>query len=320
MIKSRWIIFLSVLAIFILSFVILFGNVFNIDSPKDIIDISVISGGESVDSLSTIKQGIDQAASDMKVDISFITLNKENDLVEQIALINREIDSGVDAILLSAVDSQGLIDCIESIESNIPIITIDSTVDTPKVLAYYSADNYNIGLDLGKHIASLGKINKNIAIITTGSKRSNIKQRYVGLEDSLGSNNNIFFWSFQTDKEKSVDYISKLVIDNKIDSLVTIDLSSLELAIKLKKQLKDIDVDIFGIGNNTNIVSALEKNIINSIVVQNDFSIGYLAVEAAISALDKKSINKDINIEYRIITSNNMYEPKNQKMLFPIVR
>lgn len=318
MIKSRWIIFLSVLAIFILSFVILFGNVFNIDSSKDIIDISVISGGESVDSLSTIKQGIDQAASDMKVDISFITLNKENDLVEQIALINREIDSGVDAILLSAVDSQGLIDCIESIESNIPIITIDSTVDTPKVLAYYSADNYSMGLDLGKHIASLENSGKNIAIITTGANRSNIKQRYIGLKDSLISDNNIFFWSFQTDKEKSIDYISKLVIDNKINSLIAIDLSSLELAIKLEKQLKNID--IFGIGNNTNIVSALEKNIIDSIVVQNDFSIGYLAVEAAVDALDKKSINKDINIEYRIITSNNMYEPKNQKMLFPIVR
>lgn len=320
MIKSRWVIFLSVLAIFTLSFIILFGNVFNMDSPKDIVDISVISGGESVDSLSTIKQGIDQAASDMKVDISFITLNKENNLLEQIALINREIDSGVDAILLSAVDSQGLIDCIENIESNIPIITIDSTVDTPKVLAYYSADNYNMGLDLGKHISSLSKGNKNIAIITTGYNRSNIKQRYIGLKDSLVSNNNIFFWSFQTDKEKSVDHINKLVIDHKIDLLIAIDLSSLELATKFKKQLKNMDIDVFGIGNNTNIVSALEKNIIDSIVVQNDFSIGYLAVEAAVNALDKKSVNKDIDIEYRIITSSNMYEPKNQKMLFPIVR
>ena len=82
------------------------------------------------------KEGIDQAALDMNVDISFITLSEENNLEEQEKLIKREIDDGVDALIIAPVDSEKMSNAIKSAKEKVPVVLIDSTIQGMKQIPY----------------------------------------------------------------------------------------------------------------------------------------------------------------------------------------
>ena len=108
MTKRRALAFLLLFCMFALGFLLLAFDAFGKEPPPEIYRISVIVRGRAGDRWESIRQGADQAASEMNVDLSFITLSGENDSAEQISLLQREIDAGADAIVLSASDSAAL--------------------------------------------------------------------------------------------------------------------------------------------------------------------------------------------------------------------
>ena len=97
-----------------------------------IYNISIITTGKNSEGLMIMKQGIDQAASEMNVNISFVTLSEDNNYTEQAELITREIKNGADAIIISPVDYEKMAEPIENAMKKIPVILIESTVKSDK--------------------------------------------------------------------------------------------------------------------------------------------------------------------------------------------
>ena len=54
-------------------------------------------------------------------------------------------------------------------------------------------------------------------------------------------------------------------------------------------------------------------------VIQKPFNMGYLAVRAARDAAENRSLPPFIDTGSVLITAENLYEPENQKLLFPFV-
>lgn len=54
--------------------------------------------------------------------------------------------------------------------------------------------------------------------------------------------------------------------------------------------------------------------------MQNDFGIGYLGVKAAVDSLKKRPVAPATVVEHRMINWKNMYDPENQRLLFPFIR
>ena len=83
-----------------------FISILFLSSNKEtkIYNVSVIVRGRNSESWTIIKEGMEQAASEMNVNISFITLLEENNTKEQKELIAREVESKVDAIVISPAD------------------------------------------------------------------------------------------------------------------------------------------------------------------------------------------------------------------------
>ena len=60
---------------------------------------------------------------------------------------------------------------------------------------------------------------------------------------------------------------------------------------------------------------------INTLVVPNDFSMGYQSMEAIARKLQYRLSETDSNrVDYLIVNKNNLYDAENQKVLFPIVQ
>lgn len=314
------------LLLVVLSFLLLLSDTLSHEKDKGIYNISIITTGKNSESLMIMKQGIDQAASEMNVNISFVTLSEDNNYIEQTELITREIKNRADAIIISPVDYEKMVEPIENAMKSIPVILIESTVKSEYVLPSISCDNYKLGISLAEEMVSSGKSKSNVAIVKNNLECSSVKERYDGFMSVMNSTqNNCKFWEVSGDKQASYhNEAKKLLEENNVDAVVTFDSDMLEGVAQAKRDLSSIDkekssIEIYGTGSTSRIISFLEDKVINATAIQNEFNIGYLAIKTAIYKINGKNISNSI-ISSTVINTKNMYSEENQKLLFPFVR
>lgn len=310
----------------VLSFLLLLSDTLLSEKGKRIYNISIIVRGKNSESLMIMKQGIDQAASEMNADISFITLSEENSATEQSELIEREINNKVDAIIISPVDYEEMAEPIENAMKKVPIILIESTVKSERVLSSISCDNYKLGVSLGEEMIKMGNTKANIAIVKNNLECSSVKERYDGFMSVIeNTENTCTFWEITGGKQVTYyNEAKQLLKDNDVDAIVTFDPGILELVAEAKKDLSSINkektsVEIYGTGSTSKIISFLEDKVINATAMQNEFNVGYLAVKTAVSVINGENVENEA-IYSTVINSKNMYSEENQRLLFPLIR
>ena len=111
--------------------------------------ISVIVYGSNTDRWATLRQGLSQGADDFQVEINFVTTSSENNFKEQKRLIEREIENGADGIILAATSSSNMDETVKQIAEELPVVTIETDVESTSAITYISADNYSMGLNIG---------------------------------------------------------------------------------------------------------------------------------------------------------------------------
>lgn len=319
-------IFIILFLFLILSSVLFLNETLWRDEGKKIYNISIITRGKNSESLMIMKQGIDQAASEMNVNISFVTLSEENNTDEQKQLIEREIKNKADAIIISPVDYEEMTEPIENAMKKVPVILFDSTVKSDNVLSSISCNNYNLGVNLGDEMLKNVNNVKNIAVVKNNLECSSIKERYDGFMSAIeNTNSNCIFWEIKGDKQSTYyNEVKKLLEKDDVDAIVTFDTGILEEVSEAKKDLittnkEKESVQIYGTGSTSKIISLLENKVINAIAIQNEFNVGYLSVKSAVSKIKGESINNN-TISYTVVNTNNMYSEENQRLLFPFVR
>lgn len=78
-----------------------------------------------------------------EVDILFIETSEEDCTLRQIRLMVDAIDADYDGIILAAFDSERLIPVTEvAVEAGVPVVTMDTAVNTDAVLAHVAFDSY----------------------------------------------------------------------------------------------------------------------------------------------------------------------------------
>ncbi len=314
------------LLLVVLSFLLLLSDTLTNEKDKEIYNISIITTGKNSEGLMIMKQGIDQAASEMNVNISFVTLSEDNNYTEQAELITREIKNGADAIIISPVDYEKMAEPIENAMKKIPVILIESTVKSGNVWPSISCDNYKLGINLAEEVVSSGKVKSNIAIVNNNLECSSVKERYDGFMSVMNNTqNNCVFWKIQGDKQATYHNEAKrLLEENNVNAVVTFDSDMLEGIAQAKKDLISINkdksaIEIYGTGSTSRIISFLEDKVINATAIQNEFNIGYLAVKTAKYKINGKNIENS-TISSTVINTKNMYSEENQKLLFPFIR
>lgn len=135
-----------ILVLTVLAILLCIWNILREQQLKDMpIELSVIVRGQSSEGLDNVRRGIELAARDYNIDVTFITLSEENNVEEQKALIAREIGLNAQAILLSAADSQLLCSAVAEAEQEVPVICFESGLTCEDHAGYISADNHQMG-------------------------------------------------------------------------------------------------------------------------------------------------------------------------------
>jgi simple sugar transport system substrate-binding protein len=124
------------------------------------IHIAVVSHGQASDPFwSVVKNGVDQAAKDMGVNVQYQAPDKF-DMVAMSQLIDAAVATKPDGLVVSVPDANALTPSItKAIQAGIPVITINSGSDVSKklgALTHIGQTEYEAGLGGGEKMAAAG--------------------------------------------------------------------------------------------------------------------------------------------------------------------
>lgn len=287
--------------------------------------VAVITKGSDSDFWNDVKNGAFSAATEYNIDITFEGPDSEEDYESQNKMIENAVSKNVGAIVLSAIDYEKNAPAVQkAIDKGIKVITVDSDVDADGKELFIGTDNVSAGKKAAEQAIELCKNEKfvNIGIVNYGKNTENGKQRLKGFTDYIDKVKNakvVASVNVESNAESATLGAKQLIEENKgINVLIGFnEWSTLGVGYAIKElNLKD---EVFGIGfdSNVNCVGMLETREIDTLIVQNPFSMGYLSVsKAAEFLLDNVKTDGVIETDTYVVNRKNMFSPDIQKILF----
>jgi ribose transport system substrate-binding protein len=285
--------------------------------------IAVVPKGTAYSFWKTVKAGAEAAGKETGAEIDWKGPDQETDVARQVAIIENFITSRVDAIVMAACDAKALVPKVkQAMAAGIPVITIDSGIATDDALSFVATDNVK-GAREGteKLIELIGGSGKVGAIpFIQGAATSDMREQ--GFNEAVKANPKVQavkpLYS-QGDAEKGMKAAENMITSNP--DLKGIFAANEPGAIGAARAIKQRGlvgkVKLVGFDAADTEISALKEGVIQALVVQDPFKMGYEGVKAAVAAIRKKPVEKRIDTGVMIVTMDNLNDPKVQALLNP---
>ena len=249
--------------------------------------------------------GMEKAAEDSKVILNYVVVPPTATLAEEKLLAEQEIADGARAVLLEPVSTAGSGKMAEELSQRAAVVLLGERADTEAAghFGSVSADNYAIGVALGKEIAELLPDGGRIALLPESDAQGSIAARRQGIREALRGS------AVQVQEE--TQGVALLV--GLEDSALTAAAES--AAVEEKRPL------VVGVGNSNRNIYALDRGDIADMIVINEFNMGYLAVAEAKKKLSSGLREMEqLRVGDTLVARDTMFSAENQKLLFPLVR
>lgn len=276
---------------------------------------------------SNLKIGAETAAREFNVDIIHYAPDDEEDAEGQIKQVNQALsEDKVSALVLSACDYNTLVGVTEkAFDMGIPVIIIDSEVNTDKIHSYIATNNLNAGKMAGGVLIDIAGKNSKIAIMSFIKGSRNAEQREIGLEQVLYKYPGIEVVTKEycmSDAKRAYSLTKSILEKNKdINAIVALnEIASVGVALAVEEMKLEGKVKIVAFESTLQEIDFIEKGVIQSTIIQNPFNMGYLGVKNAVDVMNGKQVDKRRYLESKVINKDNMYLPENQKLLFPLIK
>lgn len=315
-ISASFVIFTGLFILFIYK-----GLIFNDRRPKIYMIVKVER--KDFDFWNILKMGAQAAAKEYNCDFVSVGPKDEGRAKDQIALVKDAIRNKPDAIILAAVDKYELSTVAKEVaDNNINLLTIDSDVDVTLRSSLITTDNVAASKDIGVKLATMLNNQGQIGIINFVSNSSTAIQREKGFSQAISNYKQMVVVSTQYcngNVEKSYALSKQLLKDYpNLKGIFGANQQSLEgINIAVRELGKQKQVTVVGFDSSISIIKGIEDGFIKAIAVQKPFNMGYISVKSAMEAIKGKRLESNIYIGYEIVTKDTIYEPKNEKLLFP---
>ena len=287
--------------------------------PQRLLEISVLYRQSDASAWSVVRQGMEQAAVDLGAELRFLTPAGEDVPAEQRELLEREAETGTDAILLIPSDRAALAETVREITAaGTPVVTLETDLSDAGARACIGADNTALGEAMGT-AALNGAPEGSLVILLDTAEDNGINDRIRAAEILLKAAGRRVYRCSPVGTETLSVAMERTLSAMSAAAVVAFDAADLEQAAAFLAGREDAPL-LYGAGSTATVAAYLEQSTILSIAAQNDFAAGYLAVGAAVRAIQGPSYFQVEPLEFVLVRQENMYEPENQKLLFPVTR
>ncbi|MGB2806795.1 MAG: substrate-binding domain-containing protein [Sedimentisphaerales bacterium] len=275
--------------------------------------IAVIPKGITHIFWESVRRGAEKAGAEAGVKIFWNGPEREGNREVQIQIIEDFITQKVSGIVLAPIDNKALVPSVEKIYArNIPCVIIDSGIDTDKYISFIATDNYKGGVIAAKRMGRILNGKGKIVVVkyAPGSastmKRENgfintIKQEFPEIEivDSKYGMDTV-----ETALQAAEDLLTKNV---GIDGLFACNESTSVGALRaLQSQGRAGKMKMVGFDAGGLLIEGVKTGVVDSLVVQNPYKMGYTGVQAIIATLDGKKVDRRVDTGVVLVTKENL--------------
>lgn len=286
--------------------------------------VAVITKGSDSDFWSDLKNGAVSAGTEYNLDVTVEGPDNESDCKAQNKMIKNAIARNVDVIVLSAIDYEKTAPVVQdAVDSGIKVIMIDSNVAVKNTQAFIGTNNIQAGKKAGEAVENLCKDESNIyiGIVSSGENTENNTERQLGFAEyieTLGNAKIVDTVYISSDADNATDKTKKLLKNHpEINAIIGFnEWATLGAGTAISELDLADSVCVVGFDSNIKCVGMLETGEIDTLIVQNPFAIGYIAVSNAAQLMSGKSIDPLTETSVYVVNRKNMFNKDVQKVLF----
>ena len=246
----------------------------------------------------------------------------ETDYEGQIKIMDSAINQKVDAICLAPIDKKILVTLVQNATSaGIPVIIFDSPVDTELFTSQVATDNVDGGRLAARRIGKLLDGKGKIAEVAVQAGSASTMERESNFEDVIRQE---FPGIRIVDKQYGMaDFAKSLkVSENMLTATPDLDAmfasnESSSVGAARALQGKGKKVKLVGFDASPQLIEALRSGVIDSLVAQDPFEMGYKSMLAAVQKVNGGTPDRIQNITPVLVTKENMDTPEIQAKINP---
>ncbi len=284
----------------------------------------VIPKGQAHIFWQTVHAGAAAAGKEFNVKIEWNGPAAENEFSKQVEIVENYINQHVDGIVLAPTDKTGLVSVVEKAKKeNIPVTIFDSAVDSQSYVSFVATDNYLGGQMAAKRMGEILKGKGRVAIIATMPGGASTLDRERGFEEGIAKDFpgiKIVAKQFgMSDYARSLAVSEDILTANQdLNGLFASNESSAVGAVQaLKARGLGGKIPLVGFDSSPPLVDALKSGIIDSLVVQNPYKMGYEGVKSLVDLWAGRTPPKRIDSGATLVKKDEMDKPEIQKLLNP---
>jgi ribose transport system substrate-binding protein len=242
----------------------------------------------------------------------------------QTSLLNAVVQAKPDAILIAPNDRTAMIAPIQAaIDAGIAVFTVDTKIEADIALANIASDNVEGGRIAARALAELIGNKGKVYVQNTIAGTSTTDQRVQGFEEAIAEFPDIEYVGKDYNNDDPTTAASqtaaKLQQHPDLAGIFGTNLFSAEgAATAVREAGKQGVIKIVGFDAGPKQVADLQNEIVDVLIAQHPYDIGYTAVTMAVDYLNTKTAptEKVITTGYSVVTRDNMDEPDIKTYLY----
>lgn len=284
--------------------------------------IGVVPKGRAHLFWQSVHAGAVAAARESGVEINWNGPATETDYNAQIQIMDAMINRRVDAICLAPIDKKVMVNVVErAAKQNIPVVIFDSAIDTESFVAQVATDNYQAGQLAADRMGEILQGKGKIVMVAVQPGAASTMAREEGFETRIKEK----FPGIQiADKRFGMaDFAKSLAVTENmltahpdLAGLFASNESSTVGAAQAVKARKS-NLKMVGFDWSPTLLEDLRAGLIDSLVVQHPFKMGYESVKAAVAKLGGQTPQKINNLAPRLVVKEDLDKPDVKEQLNP---
>ena len=278
------------------------------ENEAKVYSVSILMDGISGENLENMKKGMDEAAYEYNIDMSFPAIADNITMEGKFKLAEEEIMAGAKAIIIG---NRWKIEVAEKIKKNHPqfpvLIVGDAEDEKDKASVLLNYDN--VVKLLTEKMKFAESVNNEICIIAEDFLNENSLAKELKLKlETMGYKLNLV-----EGEGPKLEKQLKTFTKNQT-AFITLDKESTARLVKYA----DDEIRIYAIGATEYLLGKLEDGEITGIIAWNEYDMGYFLVEKLLRMLAGKNEQHKDEVEVFYITAEDLKNEDYIKRLYPI--
>lgn len=272
----------------------------------------------------SVQAGALAAGKDLGVDVLWNGPAAETEYSRQIQILDSMIARRVDGIAIAAAERKALVQSVDrAVDSGIPVTVFDSGLDSDKYMTFLATNNYEGGQLAARELSKLIGGEGEVALLMHAPGSQSTMDREKGFEETLAKEFpkvKIVARQFgQSDRAKSRAVAENFLAGNpKLKGIfASAEPGSIGAALAVKARGLEGKVKLVTFDSSDTLIENLRAGVIQTMIVQDPFKIGYESVRTLVEKLGGKTPPKRMDLSAAIIHSEDLDKPETKKLLFP---